>query len=175
MANGTWSKQWTILDSEGKGGLLIPPGAQFTLDPQPSSGQVAYYVLRAGQAVNKCLDGTLFYPVGTRDLTVSALKKWDSTSTASHKEYMDAAKSVKNNGRGDVLATRLEGTFTSPAGAKQVVRLYRFTGARPIEKRDWIVADIVSADGNPKNPPPSPPKSGPITASDGDGTGHGDP
>jgi hypothetical protein len=166
-----WCKRWTVLASDGPGKDVIAPGSAFTLEPKPTSEEPAYYRLSAGRDLHGTLDGTLLYPVGVRGLTVRPLKKWDPKKPDACKQYMSAAKKVKKDGRGDALAARLEGAFTGPEGTLQALRIYRFTGVRPVEKRDWVVVDIVSPK---KKTSARAIKAMAATAGDGDGTGHGD-
>jgi hypothetical protein len=160
--NKSWPKQWSILASKDAGGKLIPEGAQFSLEPEPATGDPVYYRLRAGTLMDRSLDGRPFYPVGVKDLDAGKLPKWSEDATVRQK-YMTAAESVKGTGRKDPLATRLEGTFTA-GGTRHVARIYHFPNARE-DGRHWSVLDIVSPSG-----------SAPASAleSGGGGTGHGD-
>jgi hypothetical protein len=169
-SDNPWSKQWTILDSDGSGKTLTPEGSQFKLEAQPGVGEVLCYRLRAGKLIDKRFDGRPFYPVGVRDLTVGSLPKWNAQQPNVRNAYLNAAHMVKDAGRRDPLAARLEATFRLN-GTSAVARIYYLKGVRQ-DGRDWIVFDIVTPGGSQART-----LSAAATADDaggGDGTGHGD-
>jgi len=162
-----WSREWTILDSDGSGKSLFAEGSQFKLEPQPSGDETLFYRLRAGKLIDKCFDGRAFYPMGVRDLKVAKLPKWDPKSPNVRNAYLAAAEDAKQRGRSDPLARRLEGTFKFD-GTSAVARIYYFTGIRQ-DGRDWIIFDAVTVRGSGVRS-----LSAAAAGSGGDGTGHGD-
>lgn len=163
-----WSREWTILDSDGSGRSLLTEGSQFKLEPDSATGETLFYRLRAGKLIDKCFEGRPFYPMGVRELKVSPLlPKWDPKSANVRNAYLAAAEDVKQRGRKDPLATRLEGTFKFD-GVNAVARIYYFSGARQ-DGRDWIIFDAVTAGGSGARS-----LSAAAAGGGGDGTAHGD-
>lgn len=167
----SWAREWTILDSDGSGKTFTPEGSQFKLEPQPPVGEVAFYRLRAGKLIDKRFDGRPFYPVGVRKPAVSALPKWNPQDANVRNRYLDTAKTVKERGRQDPLAARLEGTF-KVNGSSAVVRIYFLQGVRE-DGRDWIVLDVLTPEGV-KARTLSAAATPDAQTGGGDGTGHGD-
>jgi hypothetical protein len=167
----SWPSNCTILDSEGDAQNLIRAGAEFSLEPKPSSGDLIYYVLHVKSVMDKCFDKRPFYPVGVRDLTPGKLPAWEASEPAVRAAYMQAARLMKKLGREDPLAARLEGTITR-GGVSCIARLYHFPGVRQ-DGRDWVVLDIISPASNAGQSQTSG-SIKPMDSGGGEGTGHGD-
>jgi hypothetical protein len=148
---------WVFNGSQGAGAPLIPKGSRFWLHAVNADGSPAYFTLHdPTDGMNHCFKNRKLYPVGVNKIQVDRLTPWKDGDPAIAQEHMGAAIKVRNKGRSDPLAARLEGTFTVGSNL-EVVRIYCFPGQQK-DGRDWMVFDIISN-----------------YAVQEDGTGHGDP
>ena len=155
-----WAKVWTIHDSAGAGNGLIPKDATFWFEPVCMDGALVCYFLRSDSGLHPCLRSIRLYPLGVEALREEDLPSWKEHDEGLREKFAKRAKQVKDEGRADPLAERLEGTFWADASENvrklEMVRFYIFPGLE--NGKDWIVIDIM---------PP-----GDVAVQDG--TGHGD-